>query len=100
MQSDTDVFAAASRTRGRSEGRQARARRKNVPLDVERQCDGLRENGRRNSEVRRGCGETGKIRREQIVTLFLPLSVPLLLQTEGERSSRRSGIGKSRCLMS
>src|SRR6266516_7634911 len=47
-------------------GREAGARREEVPLDAERKRDGLRENGRRNSEVRRGCGEAGKIRGEQV----------------------------------
>src|SRR6266516_3304849 len=69
-------------------GREAGARRKEVPLDAERERDGLRENGRRNSEVRRGCGEAGKIRREQIIALALPLAVPLFSRSEGESEIR------------
>src|SRR5207248_9027498 len=47
-----------------SEDRETGARREEVPLAAERQRDGLRENGRRNSQVFRRCSEAGKIRCE------------------------------------
>ncbi len=53
-----------------AEVRRIPTRRKNVSLALERRCDGDREDGGRNSQVRGGYREAGEIRRDEARVTF------------------------------